>query len=334
MKSRTCLAASIFVILSGCNTDPTISGSGGDGAGGSGVKPPVNPPMTPPSGGGGTGAGGAGSMPMTGFTPGQIGGYKLGDPVTNDMPGDGNCDYLLAVVRDFQGANQQGGHPDFESFSGNDATKGLVAAMLGADRKPVYASMCEAGVGGGGGGNGRGNRGGQGGPCPYGQQTTSKDAFDQWYRLADGVNKPYLLYLLFKRMGGIATFNSQHYFPLDNAGWGSLAYADDFKQHNFGFTTELHTKFTYNGGETFQFEGDDDVWVFINRKLAIDLGGLHPPTKAMVNLDTSAAALGLTRGNVYLLELFHAERHTTSSRFSVDTTLTFVDCGIISPDVP
>ena len=39
----------------------------------------------------------------------------------------------------------------------------------------------------------------------------------------------------------------------------------------------------------------------------------------------------ITKGNVYLLELFHAERHTTASHFRVDTTLTFVDCGIIPP---
>jgi fibro-slime domain-containing protein len=266
--------------------------------------------------------------PLTGFTPGQIGGYKLGDPVTDDMAGAGasKCDALLAVVRDFQGADQRG-HPDFESFAGNQPTTGLVAAMLGADRKPVYASMCEAGVAGGGGnGNGRGNRGG---PCPYGQMTTSKMAFDQWYRFTDGVNKPYLLYLQFQEMGGVSTFASDHFFPLDGAGWGNSGMDQQGASHNFGFTTELHTKFKYAGGETFRFTGDDDLWVFINDKLAMDLGGLHPQASGMINLDQAAATLGISKGGTYSMDLFHAERHTNASNFRVDTNFAFVDCGTV-----
>ena len=73
------------------------------------------------------------------------------------------------------------------------------------------------------------------------------------------------------------------------------------------------------------------MWVFINNHLAVDLGGLHPKEAASVTLDASAAQLGITKGNAYALDLFHAERHTPESNFRIDTNLSFVDCG---PAIP
>jgi fibro-slime domain-containing protein len=203
------------------------------------------------------------------------------------------------------------------------------------DLKPVYTGVCEA-------------TNPPAASCPSGQMTTGKTNWDQWYRFTDGVNKPHLVYFFFQATPGqaVITFNSQFFFPLDNGGWqarvdGGLVPGGDMPQrgndgmqHNFSFTTEVHTRFKYLGGETFTFEGDDDLWVFMNGKLAIDLGGLHPALNRTVNLDAQASALGLVKGNTYPLELFHAERHTTASHFRIDTTLSLVDCGSIPPDQP
>ena len=74
--------------------------------------------------------------------------------------------------------------------------------------------------------------------------------------------------------------------------------------------------------------------MFINHKLAIDLGGLHPQTSDKIFLDMDAQKLGITVGNTYDLDLFHAERHTDQSNFRVDTNLAFVNCGTIIDEPP
>ena len=259
------------------------------------------------------------------FVPADMGSYGLGKPIGADgamstgvSENGSGCNILVGVVRDFKGQDEPDGHPDFESFQGDEETQGLVAKDLGPDNKPVYASKCESS--------------GPVGDCPFGPQTTSKDQFDAWYRFVDGVNKPYLVYFQFAPNGAISTFQSKRFFPLDSAGWGNSGEDEDGVSRNFHFTTELHTKFQYMGGETFSFSGDDDLWVFINKHLAIDLGGLHPARSGQVDLDQAASNLGIEKGNVYDLELFHAERHTTASNFRVDTNLAFVDCGTVLPD--
>jgi fibro-slime domain-containing protein len=262
-------------------------------------------------------------------TPG-VGGYQLGPSLENGgadagVSNDSNAtcgNILFAVVRDFKG-REQGGHPDFQGpLYGNDITPNLVGPGLDSDQKPIYASQCEEG------------HPSPAPTCPFQAETTNKANFDQWYRATAGVNQPFLVRLYFAPQdGGLFRFQSFFFYPVDNVGFGNSGNADDGKSHNFSFTTELHTKFQYNGGETFMFTGDDDVWVFINNHLAVDVGGLHPPESKSVTLDASATMLGITKGNVYNLDLFHAERHTPQSTFRVDTNLSFVNCGSLPPDI-
>lgn len=260
----------------------------------------------------------------------EHGGYALGAAITGDganvnglaSKSGASCDFVVGVVRDFRGVTEPSGHPDFESFAGASPTVALVGPSLDAARKPVYASLCEASLVGGAGG------------CPFGAMTSTKSNFDQWYRFEAAVNKPYLVYLQFAPNEGVYTFESSLYFPLDGAGFGNSGVGADGKPHNFGFTTELHTEFQYRGGERFTFIGDDDVWVFMNGKLAIDLGGLHPPATGTIDLDAQAAALGLSRGGTYTLDLFQAERRVSGSTFRVDTNLAFTSCGKVLADSP
>jgi fibro-slime domain-containing protein len=245
--------------------------------------------------------------------PTQVGGYELGPPVATavgppqpDAGGAGilGCDTILGIVRDFKAWQPatQTGHPDFEHYTG-DGLKGIVKDALGPDQKPVYAST---------------------GPTAM---TTGPDDFNQWYRNTDGINLPYYLYFHLVATGHVFAFQSTPFFPVDWTGWGN-----EGRAHNFHFTTEVHTQFAYFGGETFSFAGDDDLWVFVNGKLAIDLGGTHPSQTGQVDLDAVAPVFGLVRGATYDLDLFHAERHTDTSNFQMQTNIQFVKCGIIVPE--
>jgi fibro-slime domain-containing protein len=191
-----------------------------------------------------------------------------------------------AVIRDFTDD-----HPDFEDAIG--AETGLVAPTLGPDRKPVHTGT--------------------------GRTVTSAQSFAQWYRDVPGVNASTTIRLPLTDNGdGTFSFASNAFFPVD----GQLL-GNEGRDHNFHFTTEVRLRFTYRGGETFAFEGDDDLWVFINGRLALDLGGVHPALAGAVDLDEEAGTLGLVPGNSYALDLFHAERHTTDSNFRLTTTIQF-----------
>jgi fibro-slime domain-containing protein len=117
---------------------------------------------------------------------------------------------------------------------------------------------------------------------------------------------------------GIYTYDNQNFFPID----GQL-FGNETNPHNYHFTYEIHTRFAYNPGDVFRFTGDDDLWVFINGRLGIDLGGVHAPESAEINLDAQATTLGIEPGKSYDLDFFFAERHTTQSTFRIDTTLIF-----------
>jgi fibro-slime domain-containing protein len=115
---------------------------------------------------------------------------------------------------------------------------------------------------------------------------------------------------------GLFQYRSNAFFPIGNdEGFGA-----EGNQHNYHFTTELHTTFFYRGGETFSFSGDDDLWIFIDDQLVIDLGGLHLTAGDTIELDD----LGFATGTMHEMHIFHAERKTVDSNFKITTTIEFI----------
>ena len=108
--------------------------------------------------------------------------------------------------------------------------------------------------------------------------------------------------------------------------WGNRENWTDVK-HNQHFCMQSHATFTYNEDQEFTVTGDDDIWVFINRKLAIDNGGMHLPAPGHVvlkNLNTTYGAGFLVPGNDYDLDIFVCDRRTTMSNLNIKTNMLYI----------
>ncbi|MEO6603029.1 MAG: fibro-slime domain-containing protein, partial [Polyangiaceae bacterium] len=156
--------------------------------------------------------------------------------------------------------------------------------------------------------------------------------FNQWYNTTADINQEFHKQLTLTESAagsGIYGFESSAFFPLaPDEGFGITPKGND-QGMNFLFTTEIHVVFTYRPVQKFTFRGDDDLWIFINGKLALDLGSMHNAAEGTIDFDAQAAALGISPGTSYSMDVFHAERHTRSSNFKITTNIACFTPGVV-----
>ena len=253
---------------------------------------------------------------------------------------------LTGVVRDFEELRHKqatGGHPDFNPtwnpkgwegwgcFDNMAAGKGAVQAALASvpENPDNLAGFIPA------------DRDGYGPALKPGFDAPPncfRSRFGEWYTTrSPDINRAFFLDLPFVKEGSVWKYDNPDFFPLDDDKRATLrpqvpsvtttfghrqtgtSEGIDMAKHNYGFTFEFHAKFTVHKGtgQKFAFRGDDDVWVFIDGRLVIDLGGLHAAEYAEVDIDT----LGLAEGKAAFLDFYFAERRVEASRLTITTSL-------------
>ena len=146
----------------------------------------------------------------------------------------------------------------------------------------------------------------------FDESTNSFILYDDWAIADSGQFFPFDAYSTVNKTTG--TTNLNHYF--------GMALTTRFIQQYGGYTTSEQQKQT-----TFEFSGDDDVWIFVDGVLIGDVGGIHNAASISINFATGAVVINEGK----TLAITNNRGQVTGYRsIEINTTLyqLFVDAGL------
>jgi fibro-slime domain-containing protein len=203
---------------------------------------------------------------------------------------------LTGTVRDFTPGTLMPGssNPDFQAGIGGLQTGMVASTLTGNAPTPLLFG------------------------APY--YVESEASFAEWFGAAAPSKQLDITLTETAPDSGIYSYSNNAFFPINGELLGNYGNTN----RNYHFTYQIAATFGYKPGtgQTFTFTGDDDVWVFFDKQLGIDLGGVHGALSQTVNLDTLFGP-GKAEGN-YAFDFYFAERHTTQSNLRIDTSLQLV----------